>query len=227
MPRPAIPAPSAPSRNIVLFQSSIATRSRPRPAKNTWSRRTPSTATSPTSMRCEQSRLVATRRERTRPFVPWKIRTKPATNEREQRRTVANGRDRSRPEDRYVARLEDENEFLRGQVDVKDTQIGALLERDKETNMLIHRLAGNARAACSWPPSRRKHRRMNIPPTKRRSSRRGVHSAQHGTIFAGYNNSNVWQTTARAAETSQAASADRQALHGEHAVARRRRAVLP
>jgi hypothetical protein len=36
--------------------------------------------------------------------------------------------------------LEDENTFLRDQVVVKDTQIGALLERDKETNTLIHRL---------------------------------------------------------------------------------------
>ena len=44
------------------------------------------------------------------------------------------------PEDRYVVLLEKENEFLRGQVSVKDTQIGALLERDKETNTLIHRL---------------------------------------------------------------------------------------
>jgi hypothetical protein len=43
-------------------------------------------------------------------------------------------------EDRYVVLLEKENEFLRGQVSVKDTQIEALLERDKETNTLIHRL---------------------------------------------------------------------------------------
>jgi hypothetical protein len=44
------------------------------------------------------------------------------------------------PEDRYVVLLEEENNFLRGQVSVKDTQIEALLERDKETNTLIHRL---------------------------------------------------------------------------------------
>jgi hypothetical protein len=44
------------------------------------------------------------------------------------------------PDDRYVVLLEKENEFLRGQVSVKDTQIEALLERDKETNTLIHRL---------------------------------------------------------------------------------------
>jgi hypothetical protein len=58
-------------------------------------------------------------------------------NSNEQPRTDANVRG---PEDRYVVLLEKENEFLRGQVSVKATQIGALLERDKETNTLIHRL---------------------------------------------------------------------------------------
>jgi hypothetical protein len=37
----------------------------------------------------------------------------------------------------YVARLESENEFLRGQIGVKDKTIEALLERDRETNHLI------------------------------------------------------------------------------------------
>ena len=42
------------------------------------------------------------------------------------------------PEDsRYVAALERENEFLRGQIAVKDTQIGELTERSRETNVLI------------------------------------------------------------------------------------------
>jgi hypothetical protein len=58
-------------------------------------------------------------------------------NSLEQSRTDAPVRS---PEDRYVVLLEKENEFLRGQVSVKDTQIEALLERDKETNTLIHRL---------------------------------------------------------------------------------------
>ena len=40
----------------------------------------------------------------------------------------------------YVARLEGENVFLRNQIGVKDTQIAALLERDKETNFLIRGL---------------------------------------------------------------------------------------
>jgi hypothetical protein len=67
-------------------------------------------------------------------------------NSNEQPRTDANVRG---PEDRYVVLLEEENDFLRGQVSVKDTQIGALLERDKETNTLIHRLQ-----AMLAPPGR-------------------------------------------------------------------------
>jgi hypothetical protein len=38
---------------------------------------------------------------------------------------------------RYVARLESENEFLRGQITVKDVQIKDLTERARETNHLI------------------------------------------------------------------------------------------
>lgn len=42
------------------------------------------------------------------------------------------------PEDsRYVGALERENEFLRGQVVVKDTQIKEMTERARETNVLI------------------------------------------------------------------------------------------
>lgn len=39
--------------------------------------------------------------------------------------------------DAYVHRLENENEFLRGQITVKDKTIDALLERDRETNHLV------------------------------------------------------------------------------------------
>jgi hypothetical protein len=48
--------------------------------------------------------------------------------------------DASRPvaaDARYVERLEGENEFLRGQVSVKDDQIKDLTERARETNHLI------------------------------------------------------------------------------------------
>jgi len=60
-----------------------------------------------------------------------------AANGHEQPRTDAAVRG---VDGRYITRLEEENTFLREQVVVKDSQIGALLERDKETNTLIHRL---------------------------------------------------------------------------------------
>jgi hypothetical protein len=53
---------------------------------------------------------------------------------------VATSPDLSRQDaanDRYVARLESEVEFLRDQITVKDTQIGELTERARETNHLI------------------------------------------------------------------------------------------
>ncbi len=39
-----------------------------------------------------------------------------------------------------MERLQDDREFLREQIKVKDTQIGSLLERDRETNILIRGL---------------------------------------------------------------------------------------
>ncbi|MBX3512061.1 MAG: hypothetical protein KF750_00585 [Xanthobacteraceae bacterium] len=48
-------------------------------------------------------------------------------------RPVTTGPDVSR----YVARLESENDFLRGQMTVKDGQIKELTERARETNVLI------------------------------------------------------------------------------------------
>jgi hypothetical protein len=43
-------------------------------------------------------------------------------------------------EDKYVGALERENEFLRGQISVKDTQISELQIRAHETNSLINGL---------------------------------------------------------------------------------------
>jgi hypothetical protein len=84
-------------------------------------------------------RIVANSRDQTRLDANVRaLENKGAegNNSREQSRTDAV----RAPEDRYVVLLEEENKFLRGQVSVKDTQIEALLERDKETNTLIHRL---------------------------------------------------------------------------------------
>jgi hypothetical protein len=62
----------------------------------------------------------------------------------EQPRIAPNSRDQSRTDepvratdDRYIKRLESENEFLRGQIGVKDGQIKELTERARETNILI------------------------------------------------------------------------------------------
>jgi hypothetical protein len=85
-------------------------------------------------------RTVANNHDKTRPVA--NVRTMEnkdtkETNDHERPRPFAAA---PAPEDRYLQRLESENEFLRGQVAVKDRQIEALLERDKETNTLMHRL---------------------------------------------------------------------------------------
>lgn len=76
-------------------------------------------------------------------------RQEPATTH-DQPRPVAT----TPPEDsRYVASLERENEFLRGQVVVKDTQIGELTERARETN---HLLAGFQKILALGSPNERR-----------------------------------------------------------------------
>jgi hypothetical protein len=88
-----------------------------------------------------------------------------ATNSHEQPRPDATVR---APEDRYVGLLEKENEFLRGQVSVKDTQIEALLERDKETNTLIHRLQAMLAPLLVAP-----NRKDPVPPDSPAEDRAG------------------------------------------------------
>ncbi len=58
-------------------------------------------------------------------------------------------------DDRYVVRLEGENEFLRGQIGQKDKTIDALLERDRETNILVGRLQEMLTPLLSRPDARR------------------------------------------------------------------------
>jgi hypothetical protein len=78
----------------------------------------------------DTSRNDAAVNERSTPAVeePRRTSTSPDLS-----RPVAKGGD----SERYVSRLESENEFLRGQVVVKDTQIKDLTERARETNHLI------------------------------------------------------------------------------------------
>jgi hypothetical protein len=79
----------------------------------------------------EQSRQVAT--DVVAPVSEEPIKEVPATSP-DQSRPVAT----PVPDDsRYVAALERENDFLRGQITVKDTQISELTERSRETNVLI------------------------------------------------------------------------------------------
>jgi hypothetical protein len=92
----------------------------------------------------KEVRRATAGRDEPRPVAP--LRDEETRVEQEPRQVVTS-RDEPRPaatEDdgaaRYVARLENENEFLRGQIAVKDNQIGALLERDRETNFLIRGL---------------------------------------------------------------------------------------
>ncbi len=67
----------------------------------------------------------------------------PATTKPDEGRQPPTSNDLSRPvatpadAGRYVSRLEGENEFLRGQIAVKDVQIKDLTERARETNHLI------------------------------------------------------------------------------------------
>jgi len=83
----------------------------------------------------EEVRLAATSRDASR-----HVATAEPFEERhdERRQEPPTNRDLSRPvATDYVGQLEGENEFLRGQIAVKDRTIEALLERDRETNHLI------------------------------------------------------------------------------------------
>lgn len=89
----------------------------------------------------EVSRPSATSRDNSRPDAT--VRTleikadegpRQTTTSPDQSRLVATVREE---DSRYVTALERENVFLRDQITVKDTQIAAMNERDRETNHLI------------------------------------------------------------------------------------------
>jgi hypothetical protein len=75
-------------------------------------------------------------------------------------RSVATGRD---TDARYVARLEDDNQFLRGQLAVKDKTIDALLERDRETNILVGQLQQLLAPLLSSPTGDRRGNAVTEP----------------------------------------------------------------
>jgi len=83
----------------------------------------------------EEVRPVATSRDMPR-HAATTVALKESQDDPRQRAPTSD--DLSRPvATAYVERLENENEFLKGQIGVKDTTIAALLERDRETNHLI------------------------------------------------------------------------------------------
>ena len=81
-------------------------------------------------------------------------------NSHERTRPDANGRVH---DDRYIARLESDNDFLRGQMEVKDTQIKELTERARETNVLIAGLQKMLSPLLSAPGDRRAENRTTDP----------------------------------------------------------------
>jgi hypothetical protein len=90
-------------------------------------------ATSP-----DLSRHDATSRDQSRHVATAVV---PEESHDDPRQEAPIGTDKSRPvATAYVERLESENEFLRGQIGVKDKTIEALLERDRETNILVGQL---------------------------------------------------------------------------------------
>jgi hypothetical protein len=83
----------------------------------------------------EEVRPVTTSRDMPRPVATNVVLEESQDQPRLKAPTSA---DQSRPvATAYVEQLESENEFLRGQMSVKDKTIEALLERDRETNHLI------------------------------------------------------------------------------------------
>jgi len=104
--------------------------------------------------------------EEVRPAAAGRDEPRPVATSRDNRdehieesRPAATGRDESRQVEaeseatsRYVARLEGENEFLRGQVRTKDHQIKDLTERARETNHLIAGLQKMLTPLLGRPP---------------------------------------------------------------------------
>ncbi len=83
----------------------------------------------------EEVRPVATSRDQSRHVATPVV---PERNHEELREPAETRTDLSRQVvSTHVERLQSENDFLRGQIGVKDKTIEALLERDRETNVLI------------------------------------------------------------------------------------------
>jgi hypothetical protein len=88
----------------------------------------------------EEVRPVATSRDLSRHAATDVARENNGEEEQQGGATSSDRQRQAATEDRFVAALERENEFLRGQITVKDTQISELQERAHETNALINGL---------------------------------------------------------------------------------------
>lgn len=104
----------------------------------------------------DASRPVATGRDIE---VPAETKKEDAPTSRDASRQVATSPDLSR----YVERLESENEFLRSQIGVKDTQIREATERARETNILIGGLQKMLSPLLGFPEQRRADDREERP----------------------------------------------------------------
>lgn len=103
-------------------------------------------------------RTVASGRDQARTDVsvrPWENKGISITE------PPVHGGDNSRPDttvratdDRYITQLESENDFLRGQLQTKDTQIKDLTARARETNILIRGLQQILTPLLSAPKER-------------------------------------------------------------------------
>jgi hypothetical protein len=102
-----------------------------------------------------QPRLVAT--IDAEPLTHDGSRSTPETMDDTSRPTATNGD----ADVRYVARLESENEFLRGQINTKDGQIKELTERSRETNMLVAGLQKMLSPLLGAPNDKREHREVH------------------------------------------------------------------
>lgn len=80
----------------------------------------------------EQSHEATTKPSATDSDEPRQVATRRVDDELQQNNEVATVR--------VMQRLEDENDFLREQIDRKDKTIDSLIERDRETNILVRGL---------------------------------------------------------------------------------------
>ena len=85
----------------------------------------------------EEVRPVATSHDLSRQVATSGDKKKPSESGASERATTPDLSRQDAADTRYVTSLERENEFLRGQVAVKDDQIKDLTERARETNHLI------------------------------------------------------------------------------------------